>query len=177
MLTIIIQPRHSSVWSLCMMLVQDDSSVKKTPTTSRYRYGLGFAHHLQNSYCYVEHRQPEVDWCEVFILLHEKVGPVADVEVAHNDSELGEAEDEVGEVVDGEVALPQLARPGQQPVPVVLVMMGWMPLTSNLVQNHNKGQEEANTKNGERNNLEWAKYDFHLPKQNICCLERGWPVA
>ena len=90
------------------------------------------------SYCYVEHGKPEVDWCKVLVLLHEEVGPVADVEVADDDPELGEAEDEVGEVVDGEVALPQLAWPGQQPVPVVLVMVGGMPLASNLVQNHNK---------------------------------------
>ena len=90
------------------------------------------------SYCYVEHGKPEVDWCKVLVLLHEEVGPVADVEVADDDPELGEAEDEVGEVVDREVALPQLARPGQQPVPVVLIMVGRMPLASNLVQNHNK---------------------------------------
>ena len=87
----------------------------------------------------VEDRQPEVDRREVFVLLHEEVCPVADVEVADDDPELGEAEDEVGEVVDGEVAVPQLAWPGQQPVPVVLVMVGGVPLASNLVQNHNKG--------------------------------------
>ena len=135
---------------------------------------MGFAHQLLNSYCYVEHRKPKVDWCEVLVLLHKEVGPVADVEVADDDPELGEAEDEVGEVVDGEVAVPQLARPGQQPVPVVLVMVGGVTLASNLVQNHNKRQEEANTKHGERNNLEWAKMiSIFLNKTFIAWREVG----
>ena len=106
------------------------------------------------SYCNVKHGQPEVDWCEVLVLLHEEVCPVADVEVAHDDPELGEAEDEVCQVVDREVALPQLAWPGQQPVPVVLVMVGGLPLAANLVQDHNKRQQQAHTKHGERENLE-----------------------
>ena len=92
------------------------------------------------SYCNVEHRQPEVDWCEVLVLLHEEVGPVADVEVTDYESELGETEDEVGQVIHWEVALPQLAWSGQKPVPEVVVIVVIIDKPQAKSQSNSKGK-------------------------------------
>ena len=72
---------------------------------------LDVANCLLNSYCYVKHRKPEVDWCKILVLLHEEVGPVADVEVGHNESQLAQGEEEGGRAVVRKVAEGQLTRP------------------------------------------------------------------
>ena len=60
---------------------------------------------------HVEDGQPKVDWCEVLVLLHEEVGPVADVEVGDNEGQLAQGEEEGGCAVVRKVAEGQLARP------------------------------------------------------------------
>ena len=60
---------------------------------------------------HVEDGQPKVDWCEVLVLLHEKVGPVADVEVGDNEGQLAQREEEGGRAVVRKVAEGQLTRP------------------------------------------------------------------
>ena len=58
--------------------------------------------------CYVEYREPEVYRSEVFVLFHKEVGSVTDIEVTDNDRELGNAEDEICNIIDRKIALPQL---------------------------------------------------------------------
>ena len=68
--------------------------------------GEEHAHHRD-----VQHRQPEVDRGEVLVLLHEEIGPVADVEVGHDEGQLAQGEEEGGNAVVREIAEVQLARP------------------------------------------------------------------
>ena len=60
---------------------------------------------------HVEDGQPEVDGGEVLVLLHEEIGPVADVEVGHDEGQLAQGEEEGGNAVVWEIAEVQLARP------------------------------------------------------------------
>lgn len=53
----------------------------------------------------IKDRQPEVNWGEVLVLLHEEVSSVTEIEVANDDGELGNTEDEVCDVVEGKVTL------------------------------------------------------------------------
>ena len=53
----------------------------------------------------IKDRQPEVNWGEVLVLLHEEVSSVTEIEVANDDGELGHTEDEVCDVVEGKVTL------------------------------------------------------------------------
>jgi hypothetical protein len=52
----------------------------------------------------VQDREPEADRREVLVLLHEEVGPVADVEVGHDQGQPGQGEEEAGQAVGGQTA-------------------------------------------------------------------------
>ena len=122
----------------------------------------------------VENWEPKVDGSEVLVFFHEEVGPIADVEVGNDEPELGEAEKEVRDVVDGEAALPQLARAGKQSVPVVVVVVGGLPLAHHLVQDHHAGQEEAHSQHGEGDNLNIIRpFNLKYEGSYVTCKDVG----
>ena len=106
------------------------------------------AHHRD-----VEDGQPEVDWREVLVLLHEEVGSVTDVEVGDDEREFRHPQYQTGQVVEREVALQQLPRPGQKSVPGALVLVGGLPL-AHLVEDDDGSEHQADTHHDEGDDLE-----------------------
>ena len=47
----------------------------------------------------IENWQPKVNGCKVFVLLHKKVGAVADVKISHDKGQSGQGEHQVCEGV------------------------------------------------------------------------------
>ena len=61
----------------------------------------------------VEHRQPEAHRGEVLVLLHEEVGPVADVEVGQDNRQPGQREHQAGQAVVAGAAVATAAAEAQ----------------------------------------------------------------